>query len=97
MTVITDDRNGLFPDANEIKMSCTCLDWARMCKHVAATLYGVGVRFDEQPDLLFVLRAVDHNELIARSSKDLVTGMGKCNVEFDQKELEGLFGIDISL
>lgn len=97
MMVITDDRNGLFPDSKEIKMSCTCPDWATMCKHVAATLYGVGVRLDEQPDLFFILRGVDHNELIARSSQNLVKDMDTSKIKFNRKELEGLFGIDISL
>ena len=65
MKVITEPGQGLFPAPNEIKMDCSCPDWAGMCKHVAAVLYGVGVRLDERPELLFTLRNVDPLELIA--------------------------------
>ena len=43
--------------------TCSCPDWASMCKHVAAVLYGIGARLDQQPELLFRLRAVDGAEL----------------------------------
>jgi len=58
---------GLFPAPAEIKFDCSCPDWATMCKHVAATLYGVGSRLDHQPELLFRLRQVDEKELIAHA------------------------------
>jgi uncharacterized Zn finger protein len=64
MQVVTGRDGGLFPKPAEIRMKCSCPDWAGMCKHVAATLYGVGARLDQQPDLLFLLRRVDHLELI---------------------------------
>ena len=64
MSVVTDRNNGLFPLPKEIKLSCSCPDWAVMCKHVAAVLYGIGARLDEHPELLFLLRGVDHLELI---------------------------------
>src|SRR5260221_13354325 len=57
--------DGLFPAPDEIKLSCSCPDWADMCKHVAAALYGIGARLDAKPELLFVLRGVDHLELLA--------------------------------
>ena len=57
--------DGLFPGPREIKLSCSCPDSASMCKHVAAVLYGIGARLDDQPELLFVLRGVDEKELIA--------------------------------
>src|SRR6202041_1212130 len=65
MEIITDSKKGLFPGPKEIKLSCSCPDWADMCKHVAAVLYGVGTRLDEIPQLLFVLRDVDEKELLA--------------------------------
>lgn len=65
MKVVTDPRDGLFPQPREMKFSCTCPDWADMCKHVAAVLYGIGARLDQQPELLFTLRGVDHLELLA--------------------------------
>jgi uncharacterized Zn finger protein/DNA-binding XRE family transcriptional regulator len=65
MAVVTDRNNGLFPLPGEISLNCSCPDWAVMCKHVAAVLYGVGARLDENPELLFLLRGVDHEELIS--------------------------------
>jgi uncharacterized Zn finger protein len=59
--------DGLFPQPKEIKMQCSCPDWAGMCKHVAATLYGVGTRLDAAPELLFTLRNVDHLELVSQA------------------------------
>ena len=65
MSVVTDRKEGLFPMPGEISLSCSCPDWAVMCKHVAAVLYGVGARLDESPELLFLLRGVDQEELIS--------------------------------
>ena len=64
MEVVTRQGEGLFPKPAEIKMKCSCPDWAGMCKHVAAVMYGVGARLDNQPELLFLLREIDHLELI---------------------------------
>jgi uncharacterized Zn finger protein len=63
----TQRGEGLFPESDEIYFECTCPDWAYMCKHVAATLYGIGARFDEDPTLFFILRDIDFNELIRKS------------------------------
>jgi uncharacterized Zn finger protein len=62
---------GLFPTPREIQFTCTCPDWASMCKHVAATLYGVGARLDARPELLFRLRKVDERELVAKAGTGL--------------------------
>ena len=67
MEVVTRRDGGLFPKPREIDMDCSCPDWAGMCKHVAAALYGVGARLDHQPELLFTLRKVDHLELIGEA------------------------------
>jgi uncharacterized Zn finger protein len=56
---------GLFPRPSEIRFTCSCSDYATMCKHIAAVLYGVGARLDESPELLFRLRAVDETELLS--------------------------------
>src|SRR5262249_52236608 len=58
---------GLFPAPKEIEFSCSCPDWAFMCKHVAAVLYGVGARLDQQPELIFKLRRVDAKELVKQA------------------------------
>jgi uncharacterized Zn finger protein len=64
MNVVTHPTEGLFPLSNEIELDCNCPDWAELCKHLAAVLYGVGARLDETPELLFLLRGVDHTHLI---------------------------------
>jgi hypothetical protein len=69
MARICAEETGLFPSPAEIEFSCSCPDWAAMCKHVAAVLYGIGARLDERPELLFVLRRVDHGELIGRAGR----------------------------
>jgi len=71
MERICQQRTGLFPSPDEIRLSCSCPDWASMCKHVAAVLYGIGARLDERPELLFKLREVDEKELIARAGTGL--------------------------
>lgn len=90
--------DGLFPAPNEIKLSCSCLDGARLCKHVAAALYGAGARMDSTPDLLFALRGVDSSELIANAGADLpIThsgGVGKRILADD--DLAALFGVEMA-
>src|SRR6202034_2630588 len=76
MTVVTDRHEGLFPQPSEIKLDCSCPDWAVMCKHVAAVLYGVGARLDTKPELLFILRGVDHEELIAADAAAAASALG---------------------
>ncbi len=71
MERICQQKTGLFPAPTEIEFSCSCPDWASMCKHVAAVLYGIGARLDEQPELLFKLRKVDEKDLIAKAGKGL--------------------------
>ena len=64
-------RTGLFPAPAEMRFSCTCPDWASMCKHVAASLYGVGARLDQAPELFFALRQVEQGDLIAQAGHAL--------------------------
>lgn len=93
MTVVTDRKQGLFPQPREIQFSRDCPDWAVMCKHVAAVLYGVGSRLDDRPELLFLLRDVDAQELISTEiavPAAVVTG----NV-LDEDQLGDIFGIDL--
>jgi uncharacterized Zn finger protein len=71
MDRVCREGDGLFPAPKEIKLSCSCPDWADMCKHVAAVLYGVGAKLDEKPALLFQLRGVDENQLLANAGQEL--------------------------
>src|SRR3954451_19435583 len=71
MERICRQNTGLFPSPKEIKLSCSCPDSAGMCKHVAAVLYGIGARVDQQPELLFRLHKVDEKELIAGAGQGL--------------------------
>src|SRR3954467_9255280 len=90
--------NGLFPKPSEIRFSCSCPDSASMCKHVAAALYGVGSRLDEQPELLFRLRAVDHSELVADLDTAVPlskTAPGAGRV-LETEDLSALFGLDMA-
>ena len=68
-------QGGLFPEPREIAFNCSCPDWALMCKHVAAVLYGVGARFDENPLLFFELRGLDVGRLIDVTLADRVEKM----------------------
>ena len=76
MEIVTRKGKGLFPAPKEISLSCSCPDWATMCKHVAATLYGVGARLDHAPKLLFTLRGADHAEMVA-AAVDVVRRSGE--------------------
>lgn len=97
MRVITDREKGLFPQPAEIKLECSCPDWADLCKHLAAVLYGVGARLDTQPELLFMLRGVDHLELIgaAADAPALAAGAGAETSGLDAAQLSDVFGIEI--
>ena len=65
---------GLFPSPKDIKLSCSCPDWADMCKHVAAVLYGVGARLDASPELLFTLRGLDKSGAGSESERRIACG-----------------------
>ena len=71
MDRVCREGDGLFPSPREIDLSCSCPDWADMCKHVAAVLYGIGARLDSSPELLFRLRGVDETELLANADRHI--------------------------
>ena len=93
MSTLCAQRTGLFPSPDEISLSCSCPDGARMCKHVAATLYGVGARLDDEPTLLFRLRDVDEAELITSAAVDAL--VGESDDALGDDDLSALFGIDM--
>ena len=97
MQRLCEPKTGLFPSAKEIGMNCSCPDWATMCKHVAAVLYGVGVRLDQQPELLFALRKVDAKDLLGQAGVGLgqqQSQPGSAKV-LDDALLGDVFGIEM--
>jgi uncharacterized Zn finger protein len=97
MDRVCRESDGLFPAPDEIKLSCSCPDWAGMCKHVAATLYGVGARLDEAPRLLFVLRGVDEGELLAGSGQEMTQSKPAPDASalLNDGDVAALFGIEM--
>jgi uncharacterized Zn finger protein len=97
MDRVCREGDGLFPQPGEIKLSCSCPDWADMCKHVAAALYGVGARLDEKPQLLFVLRGVDESELLAGAGQDLARTAAAPSAAkiLDDSDVAALFGLEM--
>jgi len=94
MAVVTHTENGLFPSTREIKLNCDCPDWADLCKHLAAVLYGIGARLDESPELLFLLRGLDHSELIETGiDMSLTEGSGTTKRRLASDDLSSIFGI----
>jgi uncharacterized Zn finger protein len=98
--IFTTKGKGLFPSPKEIKFSCSCPDWANMCKHIAATLYGVGVKLDDDPKLFFLLRKAEMDDLITetlrdKSKKMLKKAEKKTSRVIDDLDAIKMFGINI--
>ena len=96
--IFTEKEYGMFPSPKEIHFSCSCPDYAYMCKHVAAVLYGVGARLDEDPLLFFTLRRVDIQDLIRRSVENRMDAMlknaaKKSGRAMSETEMHDVFGI----
>ena len=89
---------GLFPAPTDIQFSCSCPDWAAMCKHVAAVLYGVGARLDQQPELIFTLRGVDARDLVTQAGAGLSTPKQRPTAAkvLDDAMLADVFGIEMA-
>ena len=99
MKAVVDREHGLFPKPGEIRYGCNCPDWADMCKHVSAVMYGIGARLDTQPELLFLLRGVEHEELITTdAATDAIVGTGSSRSRrrtLAGEELKNVFGVDL--
>lgn len=97
MQIVTDRAEGLFPLPKEISFRCDCPDWAGMCKHIAAVMYGIGARLDSRPELLFTLRGVNHEELIAVDAEAAVSSATKSgkSKQLAASDLSDVFGIDL--
>ena len=96
MGIVTDSAQGLFPKPGDIGMSCSCPDWATMCKHVAAVLYGVGARLDSEPELLFTLRNLEHGELIAAAADLGAAPVKRRRKTIAEVDLSSVFGIELA-
>lgn len=97
MARICAPGKGLFPTPTEIRFSCSCPDSAAMCKHVAAVLYGVGARLDQQPELLFTLRRVDAGDLVALAgtARPIAEDASVADRVLDDSALADVFGIEM--
>ena len=98
--IFTAQGRGLFPSPQEIDFDCSCPDWAYMCKHVAATLYGIGTRLDDDAGLFFKLRKVKIDDLIQQTLKDqsyklLEKAEQMSSGKIAESDLSGIFGIDM--
>lgn len=99
MGVVTHRKDGLFPQPGEITYQCNCPDSAGMCKHIAAVVYGIGARLDERPELLFLLRGVDHQQLIDTNAAtaEITAGSARRNRRgtLTGEALENVFGVEL--
>lgn len=96
--LFTDKKFGMFPSPEEILFSCSCPDWAYMCKHVAAVLYGIGARLHRNSMLFFELRDLDGQELIRKSIEEKIESMmknagKKSKREIADKDISDMFGL----
>ena len=94
MGILCRRPDGIFPASKEIEFRCSCPDYAGMCKHIAATLYGVGNRLDKDPSIFFLLRSVDEKDLIGEASMD---GLLDAQLQAGRSitdDLSGIFGVD---
>lgn len=96
--LFTERQYGLFPSPKEIHFKCSCPDYAYMCKHVAAVLYGIGARLDHDPLLFFTLRSVDTSDLLKRSLESrmeviLKNAGKKTGRVIPEDEMHDMFGI----
>src|SRR5712691_8357508 len=96
LAVLTDAKDGLFPEPREMTLDCSCPDSAGVCKHVAAVLYGVGSRLDARPELFFVLRQVDQAELLSSATAGAVSrARPAAGKRIADDRLSAVFGIEL--
>ncbi|MET0963333.1 MAG: hypothetical protein ABWY05_11060 [Noviherbaspirillum sp.] len=97
MEVVTRPGTGLLPPSRHIGFICTCPDSTSMCTHVAAALYAVGNRLDSQPELLFLLRHVDPQDMVQRAARAPAADATAASAELDSADLSALFGIELDV
>jgi uncharacterized Zn finger protein len=98
--IFVSSENNLFPQSDEIHLYCDCPDYATMCKHVVATLYGVGAKFDEDPLLFFKLRSIQVDDLInstiEKTSKKLIEkSANKSKRVIEDSDMMDIFDVDL--
>ncbi|MDA3811347.1 MAG: hypothetical protein PF518_13570 [Spirochaetaceae bacterium] len=98
--LFTIQKKGLFPTPRQISFDCSCPDWASMCKHVAAVLYGIGARLDEDPSLFFILRKIKIEKMISKAvtqkSESLLTDTPiKSRRIMNKNDMADVFGLEI--
>lgn len=86
---LCDPEIGLLPEPADWQMRCTCPDWSEPCPHAAAAIYAVGCLLDADPALLFTLRGVAAEALLAPTAEPPAAA------ELDTASLSSLFGIEI--
>jgi len=91
VAAMVEPESGLFPEPDQLRFNCSCPDSAALCKHIAATLYGIGARFDRKPETFFTLRSVEVQELLAQG----VAAAPKRGAQAKAGALEKLFGIEL--
>ena len=98
----TDEEYGLFPKSNEIDYNCTCLDYEKnmhMCKHIAATMYAIGNKLDNDPLIFFKLRGIDisefSNKILKKETEFVWNNInGESNRKINSNDISFLFGVD---
>jgi uncharacterized Zn finger protein len=77
----------LFPaKRGDLKTDCSCPDYANPCKHIAATHYILGERFDEDPFLLFRLRGRTQEQILQALRQRRAGQMEMLNEESPEAE-----------
>ncbi len=95
MQLLTDPEHGLFPSPKEIRFDCSCPDYADLCEHTAAVLYGTGLKLDADPALLFTLRQVAPAALLASTGSTVASALPDTGGDLSGSDLSALFGIDL--
>lgn len=95
MEAVTSQDTGLFPEPRDIRFDCPCPDYVDLCEHSAAAAYGVGARLDERPELLFLLRGVDHTELMEGASAAVLEQSEAADAGDDLGDLSDIFDIEL--
>jgi len=99
-SLLIDLNEGLFPKSEEIQFTCTCPDGVNLCKHIAAVLYGVGSKLDNDSQLFFTLRGVTVNDLVTEvveaTRRELMEKTSNNSRRFiDDADVSRLFGISM--